>query len=308
MEINRRFSKVANKWMTLATICSIMTLLVSVSGVGFAMDKTEERHKKGYEILQELDAVAADKVMNSLVGIAPDMATYIIDFAFGDVYKTDILDMKSREIATVSALAALGNARPQLKWHIGAALNIGITPEEIIDIMYMTTVYHGFPAALNGIFAAKEVFEDKNIAYKPTKSYQSKNRRARGIETMDETSKGAGERVINNLVPIAPDLSDFIIDFAYGDVFNRNVLSAKHKEISALAGMCAVGTMLPQLKVHIKAGLNVGLTKEEIVEVLSQMSVYAGFPASLNGIFVAKEVFETKKKKGVKEYFEEIRK
>jgi 4-carboxymuconolactone decarboxylase len=280
-------------WQRRITIwgyCLMILLLTSEALL--SMEKSTDRHNKGYETLKILNALEADKVQASLTGIAPDMGNYIIEFAYGDIYKTNKLDIKSRQIATVSALAALGNARPQLKWHIGASLNIGITPEEIIEIMYMTTVYHGFPAGLNGIFATKEVFEEKQIAYTPLKSYKADGRRARGLATMDKTSKGAGERVINSLASISPDISDFIINFAYGDVFSREILSSKCKEISAIAGMCATSTMRPQLKVHIKAGLNVGLTKEEIIEVLSQMSVYAGFPAALNGLFAAKEVFD----------------
>ena len=94
--------------------------------------------------------------------IAPDLARYAIEFAFGDVYSRPGLDLKSREIATVSALAALGNAQPQLKVHIHGALNVGCTREEIIEVLIHLSVYAGFPAALNGIFAAKEVFKERD--------------------------------------------------------------------------------------------------------------------------------------------------
>lgn len=68
------------------------------------------------------------------------------------------LDLRSREIATVAALTAMGNAAPQLKVHIGAALHVGLTQDEIVEVIMQMAVYAGFPAALNGLFAAKEVF------------------------------------------------------------------------------------------------------------------------------------------------------
>jgi 4-carboxymuconolactone decarboxylase len=72
------------------------------------------------------------------------------------------LDLKSREIATVAALTALGYALPQLKVHIHGALNVGCTREEITEVILQMAVYAGFPAALNGMFAAKEVFGERD--------------------------------------------------------------------------------------------------------------------------------------------------
>ena len=94
--------------------------------------------------------------------VAPDLARYVIEFPFGDVYSRPGLDLKSREIATVAALTALGNAAPQLKVHIHGALNVGCSREEIVEIIIQMAVYAGFPAALNGIFAAREVFRERD--------------------------------------------------------------------------------------------------------------------------------------------------
>lgn len=89
----------------------------------------------------------------------------MIEFPFGDVYSRPGLDLKSREIATIAALAALGNAQPQLKVHIFAALNVGCTQEEIIEVFIQMAVYAGFPAALNALFAAREVFAAREEAH-----------------------------------------------------------------------------------------------------------------------------------------------
>lgn len=121
-----------------------------------------DRYKRGLEKLKEVDGEAGEKVIESLKDIAPDLARYVIEFPFGDVYCRPGLDLKSREIATVAALTALGTATPQLKVHINGALNVGLSRQEVVEIIIQMAVYGGFPAALNGIFAAKEVFQERD--------------------------------------------------------------------------------------------------------------------------------------------------
>lgn len=121
---------------------------------------THDRYERGLERLREIDGQAGQKVIDSLADIAPDFARYLIEFPFGDIYSRPGLDLKSREIAVVAALAALGNAAPQLKVHVHAALNVGCTRGEVIEVLMQMAVYAGFPAALNGLFCAREVFAE----------------------------------------------------------------------------------------------------------------------------------------------------
>ena len=100
----------------------------------------------------------------ALADIAPDFATYILEFPFGDIYSRPGLGVRDREIATIAALTAMGNAAPQLKVHIAAGLNVGLSRAEIVEVIMQMTVYAGFPAAVNGLFAAKEVFAEHTAA------------------------------------------------------------------------------------------------------------------------------------------------
>jgi 4-carboxymuconolactone decarboxylase len=125
-----------------------------------------ERYQRGWDKLKEIDGAAGENVINALKDIAPDFADLLIEFPFGDVYSRDGLDLKSREIATVAALTAMGTATPQLKVHVHGALNVGCTQKEIIEIIMQMAVYAGFPAALNGLFAAKEVFDERKADIK----------------------------------------------------------------------------------------------------------------------------------------------
>ena len=118
----------------------------------------KNRYERGLEKLHEVDAEAAERLIESLENVAPDLARYAIEFPFGDVFTRPGLELKSREMITVAALTALGNAAPQLKFHINAALNVGCSRKEIVEIMIQMAVYAGFPAALNGALAAEEVF------------------------------------------------------------------------------------------------------------------------------------------------------
>ena len=121
----------------------------------------QQRYARGLAKLNEIDGEQGQKVVDSLKDIAPDFARYLIEFPFGDIYSRPGLDLKTRELAVVAALTALGNAAPQLKVHIHGALNVGCRREEVVEVMMQMAVYAGFPAALNGIFAAKEVFAER---------------------------------------------------------------------------------------------------------------------------------------------------
>lgn len=118
----------------------------------------ESRLERGKRALADIDGETGQKVVAALADIAPDFATYLIEFPFGDIYSRPGLNPRDREIATIAALTAMGNAAPQLKVHIEAGLNVGLTRDEITEILMQMAVYAGFPAALNGLFAAKEVF------------------------------------------------------------------------------------------------------------------------------------------------------
>lgn len=119
---------------------------------------SENRYERGLAKLREIDGQAGERVLQNLQDIAPDFARYLIEFPFGDIYSRPGLDLKSREIAVVAALTALGNAAPQLRVHIQGALNVGVTHTEIVETIMQMAVYAGFPAALNGLMAAREVF------------------------------------------------------------------------------------------------------------------------------------------------------
>jgi 4-carboxymuconolactone decarboxylase len=122
------------------------------------------RYERGWARLKEIDGAAGENVIASLADICPELGRYVIEFGFGDVYSRPGLTLRERELATIAALTALGTATPQLKVHVAAGLHVGLTRDEILETMIQMSLYAGFPAALNGVFAAKEVFAGQDAA------------------------------------------------------------------------------------------------------------------------------------------------
>jgi 4-carboxymuconolactone decarboxylase len=120
-----------------------------------------ERYKRGYARLAELDPEQADRVIDGLKDIAPDLAKYALEFPYGDIYSRPGLDLKQREIAAIATLATQGSVEPQLKFHINAALNVGLSKQEVVETIMLMAVYTGFPKALNAMSAAAEVFAER---------------------------------------------------------------------------------------------------------------------------------------------------
>lgn len=121
------------------------------------------RYERGYKKLAEVNAGAADRVVETMRELNPDLARYLVEFAYGDIYDRPGLDLKSRQIAAVAALTALGTASPQLKIHIHGALNAGCEHQEVVEVMLQTAIYAGFPSATNGLRVAGEVFRERLI-------------------------------------------------------------------------------------------------------------------------------------------------
>ena len=127
------------------------------------MQARSERYLRGTKQLSRVDGEAGLQVVESLAKSFPDFATYVVEFPFGDIYSRAGLGLRERELAVVAALCALGNAAPQLRVHIHAALHVGCTPGELLEVVMQMSVYAGFPAALNGLSALREVFGEAGI-------------------------------------------------------------------------------------------------------------------------------------------------
>lgn len=120
------------------------------------------RYEKGKEVLEGIQEKSLEEIFEVLEDVAPDLSRFVVEFPYSEIYTRKEVDLKTRELCTVAALTAIGTI-PQLKDHINAALNVGNTPVEIIEIIMQMSAYAGFPKSINGAVAAKEVFSKRGL-------------------------------------------------------------------------------------------------------------------------------------------------
>ncbi|MEW1831884.1 carboxymuconolactone decarboxylase family protein [Streptomyces sp. NPDC088196] len=123
----------------------------------------EERFAHGLEVLKRVDGEAGERVVDSLADINPELGHQVVAWAFGEIYDRPGLAPRDRQLVTLGMLTALGGCEAQLDVHVNAALNVGLTPEEIVEALTHSAVYCGIPKALNATFAAKKVFAERGL-------------------------------------------------------------------------------------------------------------------------------------------------
>jgi len=131
-------------------------------------DMISDRRERAFALLAQLDPQAPTKVAANLDALGHDFAELILGFAFADIVSRPGIDLRTREMLTVAALMAMGNAHPQLEFHIRAALNVGVNEQEIIEILLQIAVYAGVPACMNGITAARKAFAAREQNQQPS--------------------------------------------------------------------------------------------------------------------------------------------
>ena len=123
----------------------------------------EERYEHGRAVLDAVDGTAGANVIESLNDISPELGHHVVAWGFGEIYSRPELAPRDRQLVTLGMLTALGGCEPQLEVHINAALNVGLTPQQIIEALLHSAVYCGFPRALNATLVAKKVFAERGV-------------------------------------------------------------------------------------------------------------------------------------------------
>jgi 4-carboxymuconolactone decarboxylase len=123
----------------------------------------EQQFEHGLEVLRQVDGEAGQRVVDSLADISPGLAHQVVAWSFGEIYARPALSPRDRQLVTLGMLPALGGCEPQLEVHVNGALNVGLTPVEIVEALLHSAVYCGMPRALNATFVAKKVFAERNL-------------------------------------------------------------------------------------------------------------------------------------------------
>lgn len=195
------------------------------------------RYERGWEKLKEIDGEAGEKVIQSLKDVSPDLGTYIIEYAFGDVYSRTGLDLKSKEIAVVAALTAMGNAQPQLKVHINGALNTGTSINELKEVILQMSGYSGFPSSINAMNILKDVLAERkkqgihDEIGKTASKINHVDRLKLGEDELSQLDSQQVDRLKTAYAEFSPELLKFILEYGYADIYARDNLSKQLRRL-----------------------------------------------------------------------------
>ncbi len=256
---------------------------------GLLMDRVEKSKEK----YNQLFGIGVPVAYNT----DPDFQDILSRFIFGEVFYQGNLDDKQRELITLVVLIT-NQTLPQLKAHVAAALNVGLTPVEIKEAVYQCAPYIGFPKTLNALNEVNEVFKSKNIELpiESQKQVDEENRFDRGLSRQVEIF---GE-VIAKMSEAAPSnqkhIQDYLSAFCFGDFYTRSGLDLKTRELLTLCIISALGGAEGQVKAHAQGNLNVGNDKETVITAITHCLPYMGFPRTLNALACVNEVIPEFKK------------
>jgi 4-carboxymuconolactone decarboxylase len=221
----------------------------------------------------------------------PDFQDILSRFIFGEVFYQGNLDDKLRELITLVVLAT-NQTLPQVKAHVGAALNVGLTPVEIKEAVYQCAPYIGFPKTLNAIAEINDVFKSKNIALpiESQKQVEEDNRFDKGLAVQVEIFGDVIAKMQESAPSNQKHIQEYLSSFCFGDFYTRSGLDLKTRELLTLCIVSSLGGAESQVKAHVQGNLNVGNNKELMITAITHCLPYMGFPRTLNALSCVNEV------------------
>lgn len=275
----------------------ILTLIITQYNLVLAATNSKENSnittrtdicKKNYKELFNDDALTQ-------TGDDPEMMAILQKYIFGEIFTVGELDIKTREMITVTSLA-VQQTLPQLKSHINAALNVGVTPIELREAIYQCAPFIGFPKTLNALGVLNEVFKERGIQtpLKSTATVQENERYSKGIALQKPLYGDEIKQAMAGLPEdMGADVARFLTEVCFGDFYTREGLDIKTRELLVISILVTTGNT-SVLKSHIKGNLKIGNSKETITAVIIQCLPYVGFPNTLASLRTMKEVLNEK--------------
>ena len=217
----------------------------------------------------------------------PELLAILQNEIFGEVFATGVLDDKTRELITVTAIAALGQL-PQLKAHVAAALNAGNTPLEVREAVYSCALYIGWPRTLNAVGAMDEAFEARGISLplEDAATVDVEGREAAGA-AVQTTLYGDEVKAVFSKLPGV--FGEFVPHLLTADCFGyfgtRSGLDGKTREMLSVIVLAATGA-LTQLKAHLSGAMKAGNSRLELTAALVQALPYIGIPNAFSALIM----------------------
>ena len=258
------------------------------------MTSREELRRKGNEIRERLQhGTYPVRERPRATASIPGLRNYTGEAIFGAVWSRPGLDIRYRMLATLSVLTSLQRLS-QFQTYVHSALSMGLDPEEIQEVPIQCSLYAGFPSAVNSLELVHEAFRERGIEPPQTEvpELSLEEMETRGRELRERLFGAQGqEGYASALMDLAPDLRVLTYQYGFGEIFFRPGLDLQSRVVCATASLTALRAD-GQLRNLLRAGLRVGFSKEEMVEVLIQTGGYAGYPAALNAISIAAEAWD----------------
>lgn len=209
---------------------------------------------------------------------------------FGDVFYTGNLNNRERELITVAALATM-QTLPQLKAHVGAALNVGNSPLAIRETIYQCAPFIGFPRTLNAIGVFNEVVKERNIKLplENAGTTTDADRHEKGLAIQTNLYGNEVKKAMASLPGEYKDIvPDTLTDFCFGDFYTRRGLTIRQRELLSLVILTALGAE-KQLKAHVVGALKAGNDKETLLAAMVQAVPYVGLANAMTTVNLIKE-------------------
>lgn len=257
-----------------------------------AMAQTTDRHMDRIEVCKQNYRTLFSGEALTGQGTDPEMMDILQKFIFGEVFQTGNLTLKQREMITCITLATM-QTLPQLKTHAEAALNVGVTPEELREVMYLTAPFIGFPKMLNAVGTVNEVFKERGISLPIEKqgTVTENNRHETGKTIQNRLYPGGIASVMEGLpADMGKHVERFLTDYFFGEIYSRGALDLQTRE---LLGYCVLTTLEAesQLHSHYHGNINVGNTPETLTAAVIQCLPYIGFPAAIKALRIIKQEY-----------------
>lgn len=217
--------------------------------------------------------------------VAPGLGLYTDNILFGEVWEHKELAPRDRSLATLSALVSTGKAA-QLPGHLNRALDNGVKPEEIGELITHLAFYSGWPNAISAVFEAKKIFDERGIG-------PVANSEAARIELEAAAEAARKESIDGTVEPTAPALAGLTNRVLFGDLWVRPDLAPRDRSLVTMAAVIAMGQP-EQLTFHASRALDNGLKREEAAEIVTQMAFYAGWPRAMSAVPVLEKVFASR--------------
>ncbi|MEH1797278.1 carboxymuconolactone decarboxylase family protein [Nostoc sp.] len=221
----------------------------------------------------------------------PELIEVFDNFAFDEVITLSKLDTKTRVMLILASMIG-SQALSEFKIMVGAALNVGVTPIEIKEIVYQGVPYVGMAKAFDFVHATNEILTNRGIQL-PLEGQSSTSPETRYDKGLAVQKEIFGE-TIDQMYERSPKdqlhIQRFLSANCFGDYYTRNGVDIKVRELITLSILIALGGVESQIKGHIQGNLNVGNGKDLLLDIITQLLPWVGYPRTLNALKCLNEV------------------